>query len=289
MTVASAASAASPWTFHAHPDVWLVNGGLIVGYMLALAYLGPRRVPAGAPVATTGQKIAFFSGAALLWAGADWPMHDLSEHHLFSAHMVQHLLFMLVAPPLLLLGTPAWLLRTLLGTGLRFRVARLLTRPAAALIAFNGMIVFIHWPLVVELQSSSEPGHLAVHVLIVGASLLMWWPVLAPLPELATLSEPGKMFYLFLQSIVPTVPASFLTFASQPLYEPYADAGLWGLDAVTDQMIAGLLMKIGGGLLLWAVIAVLFFRWHSNEEKQEPASVSWEDFERELEVWDMRK
>ncbi|MDQ3878764.1 MAG: cytochrome c oxidase assembly protein, partial [Actinomycetota bacterium] len=63
------------------------------------------------------------------------------------------------------------------------------------------------------------------------------------------------------------------------------------IDAVTDQRIAGLIMKIGGGLLLWTVIAVIFFTWNAREESQEGQTpeVPWEDFERELEVWDMRK
>jgi hypothetical protein len=64
---------------------------------------------------------------------------------------------------------------------------------------------------------------------------------------------------------------------------------IWGIDAVTDQRIAGLIMKLGGGLLLWSVIAYMFFKWNAREEAQRSEEVTWEDFERELEVWDMRK
>jgi len=148
----------------------------------------------------------------------------------------------------------------------------------------------MHWPLVVNLQSSNTPFHLFFHMMLLGAGLLMWSVVVAPLPELNRLSEPAKMLYLFLQSVVPTVPASFLTFADRPLYSFYESAPrLWGLSAGTDQMMAGLLMKLGGGLLLWSVITVMFFKWSAKEDAQDEREVSWDDFERELEVWDMRK
>ena len=118
----------------------------------------------------------------------------------------------------------------------------------------------------------------------------MWWPVVDPIPELKRLSEPGKMLYLFLQSILPTVPASFLTFASTPIYHFYETVPrIWGIDVLTDLQMAGLIMKIGGGLLLWVCIAVIFFRWYAREERGESEEITWETFERELEVWDMRQ
>jgi putative membrane protein len=195
-----------------------------------------------------------------------------------------------VVPPLLLLGTPRWLLRAMIGTGLRFKIVRFLTRPLIALVLFNGAIAIMHWVVVVDLQARSAAFHIAFHGVLIGTGLLMWSVVIAPLPELNRLSDPAKMLYLFLQSIVPTVPASFLTFATEPLYGVYEAAPrIWGLTAQTDQMIAGLIMKIGGGLLLWSVITVMFFRWNAKEEAQQDEDVSWDDFERELEVWNLRK
>jgi putative membrane protein len=258
--------------------------------MLAIAYLGPQRVPPGARPASTGQKIAFFLGVFALWAGEEWPLHELAEDYLFSAHMVQHLLFVFVGPPLLLVGTPMWLLRALVGRGTRFKVIRFLTRPIPALLLFNGAIAAMHWSVVVNLQVDSATFHVGFHAVLITTALLMWSVVVAPLPELRRLPEPGRMLYLFLQSVVPTVPASFLTFSSGVLYSAYAAAPrIWGIDAVADQRIAGLIMKLGGGLLLWSVIAYMFFKWNAREEAQRPEEVTWEDFERELEVWDMRK
>ena len=75
---------------------------------------------------------------------------------------------------------------------------------------------------------------------------------------------------LFLQSLVPTIPASFMTLGESPLYEIYTTfPRLWGIDVMTDQIIAGLIMKIGGGLVLWVAIAWVFFSWYEDEQKHE--------------------
>jgi putative membrane protein len=276
--------------WHVHPETWLSVMALVIGYVWAVTVLGPKRTRRGEVVATTRQKACFLLGVLTIWIAESWPLHDLAEDYLFSAHMVQHLMFAFVAPPLLILGTPRWLLRSMLGTGVRLKVARFLTRPLIALVLFNGAIAIMHWVAVVDLQARSTAFHLGFHGVLIGTGLLMWSVVIGPLPELNRLSDPAKMLYLFLQSIVPTVPASFLTFARESMYGVYETAPrLWGLSAHTDQMIAGLIMKIGGGLLLWSIITVMFFRWNAKEEAQQEEDVTWDDFERELEIWNLRK
>jgi putative membrane protein len=239
--------------------------------------------------ATTTQKTCFVLGVATLWIASDWPVHDLAEGYLFSVHMVQHLLFTFVAPPLILLGLPAWMVRAVLGRGIRFRIVRTMTRPVVALLVFNATIALTHWPTIVNLAVRSEPAHLALHGVLLGTALAMWWPVVPPIPETKGLSDPARMLYLFLQSIVPTVPASFLTFASSPIYSSYEAVPHPWISAVDDQMIAGLIMKVGGGLLLWGIITVIFFRWNAKEQRDDvEPEITWEDFERDLEVWDLR-
>jgi putative membrane protein len=218
-----------------------------------------------------------------LWVASDWPIHDLSEGYLFSVHMVQHMLYMLVAPPLLIAGMPPWLLRRILGDGPVRAAFRFFTRPVVALVVFNAVLLFIHWPAIVAAQVDSELAHFGVHLLTVAASLVMWWPVMSPLPELPPLSPPGQMMYLFFQSLAPTIPASFLTFGSSVLYPAYA-AGprIWGVSALSDQLIAGLIMKILGGLVLWGFITVIFFRWHAREERDGWDALQLRQVEREV-------
>jgi putative membrane protein len=272
-----------PYAWHAHPDVWLLIAALFGGYFWALRRFGPRHTAPGQPVATSLQKICWVTGVVTLWVAADWPVHDLSERYLYAVHMTQHLLISLLAPPLLLLGTPAWLARELLAPPGLYRVVRRLARPIPAMILFNAVLVVTHWPAFVDATLHSQLLHFSVHAAIFGSALLMWSPIAAPLPELRPLAPPAQMLYVFLQSIVPTVPASFLVFADKPLYHFYEHVPrLWGLSAGEDQQIAGLLMKIGGGLLLWVIIAVLFFKWHAAEEENDREARHWRELEREI-------
>jgi putative membrane protein len=271
------------WQWHPHLDVWLLVVVLEGGYLLALRFLGPRHAAPGEVAASRGQVLAFTLGVTTIWVAADWPIHDLAERYLYSVHMVQHLLLSLVAPPLLLLGTPAWLARTLLRPAFVLRVVKRLSRPLPALLLFNVVIALTHWTAVVDLAARSEMAHFSIHAALFGTALLMWMPVVSPLMELPRLPYPGQMLYVFAQSLLPTVPASFLTFGSQPLYRVYAEAPrTFGISAITDQRIAGLFMKIVGGLVLWSVIAVLFFRWHAQESADGSDALQWRDVERDM-------
>src|SRR5205085_3872075 len=172
-------------------------------------------------------------------------------------HMVQHLLFSLVAPPLLLLGLPAPMLDRVLGHGRRRAVLRKLTRPLPALLIFNAVMVASHWPVWVDATLRHHPLHFAAHAVLLVAGLIMWMPVVSPLEDMPQLHPLAKMLYLFLQSILPTVPASFLTFGTTPLYHFYEHVPrLYGISALNDMQYSGLIMKIGGGFYLWTVIAV---------------------------------
>ena len=96
-------------------------------------------------------------------------------------------------------------------------------------------------------------------------------------------SRPAQMLYLFLQSLVPTVPASFLTFGSTPLYKFYETVPhLWGISALTDMRVAGLIMKLVGGFILWGLIAVLFFKWYAQEQTPGWDALRFRDVEREV-------
>jgi len=246
--------------------VWLLFASIVAAYLIAVRR--HERTSGEAPVRRRTRL--FLTGVGVLVLGSGWPMHDLAERYLYVAHMTQHLLFTLIAPPLLIAGTPPWMLRRSLRAPWVARVFRFLTRPLVALILFNAVLLFTHWPAVVAASVGSEWLHFGLHVLLVSTALVMWWPVVSPLPELPPLSPPGQMVYLFLQSLAPTIPASFLTFGDHLLYPVYGTfPRIWGIDALTDQLLAGLIMKLIGGLILWGVIAVIFFRWHAEERAQD--------------------
>jgi putative membrane protein len=268
--------------WHPHPDVWLLVAALAGTYVYALRRVGPRHVSPGEPPATRGQRRAFALGLLAIVVAAEWPLHDLGERSLFTAHMIQHLLMTLVAPPLLLLGTPGWLLRWALQPRWLMAVVRRLSRPLVAFVLFNATIAVTHWPAYVDLILTSQILHFATHALLFGAAFLMWMPVLSPIAEIPRLSYPLQMLYLFGQSILPTVPASFLTFGSTPLYRAYEEfPRLWGISALHDMQLAGLSMKLLGGFILWGVIAVLFFRW-AKQEEDGVDDLAWQEVEQAL-------
>ena len=274
--------------WHPHVDVWLILGGVWLAYLIAV-----RRRAAAAPHERTDVRrraTLFTLGMLTLWIGADWPIHDLAERYLYFMHMTQHLLFSLVAAPLLVAGLPAWLIRSMLRSRPVAAAFAFVTRPLVALILFNGVLLFTHWPEVVSASVASEPVHLALHVVIVGSAIVMWWPVLSPLPEAPPLNPPGQMLYLFLQSLAPTIPASFLTFGDTVLYAPYATfPRIWGISAMTDQLLAGLIMKLVGGAILWVFIGAIFFKWAAREEREGWDALRWHEVEREIRAGTVRR
>ncbi len=139
---------------------------------------------------------------------------------------------------------------------------------------FNATLAFLHWSEAVRLMITSEPFHFGAHAALLVTALLMWWPVIGPIPDLPRLAPLPRMGYLFLQSLVPTIPASFLTLAEGVVYKSYETLPrVWGLSVHDDQVIAGLIMKLGGGAVLWLAIAITFFRWFAEEERQEALAI----------------
>ena len=261
-----ALAATDPWRFQFHPEVWLTVAAVVGLGIYVVRVVAPVAVGAGTVAVTRRQRLSFIAGAALLWVSADWPMHDIAEEYLYSVHMVQHLLISFVVPPLLLMAVPEWLARLIVVDGSRSaRVIRRLTHPLVAGVVFNALQGLMHWNTIVELSVRSGPFHYSMHLLVFASALAMWTPVVGPLRELH-LSEPAKMVYLFAMSIVPTVPAAWLTFAEGSVYPVYDHAQrLWGISVTADQQAAGAVMKVLGGFYLWTLIAIKFFRYSAAQ------------------------
>lgn len=248
----------SPWRFQWHPEVWVLMAAVIGGYVYAIRVIGPRVT--SRPVVDRRQLTAFVSGTVLLWFASDWPMHDISEEYLYSMHMFQHMVLSYFVPPLVLLATPRWLFDLVLAGPRVNRVARALTFPVVAGLVFNLVVMVTHIPALVNRSASNSPLHYTLHVLVVVSAFMMWTPVVAPNRDWQ-LGPGAKMIYLFLMSVVPTVPAAWLTFAEGVVYKHYdVTVRVWGLSVTTDQQLAGAIMKTGGSIFLWSIIVTMFFR-----------------------------
>ncbi|MHB8512897.1 MAG: cytochrome c oxidase assembly protein [Actinomycetota bacterium] len=271
-----------PWAFHAHPTVWAIV--FVIGFYYF--YWIHRRDRVAEPLTERTprrKKILFAAGLVSMWIAADWPIHDVAERSLYFVHMFQHMIFTFASAPLMLAGIPDWMFRKIISPKPIFRLAKFLSRPIIALAVFNVILVFSHWPLVVNAVVGHEWLHFGAHVLLFASAIVLWLPILSPVIEIPRASLPGQMVYLFAQSIVPTVPASFLTFGSKPLYSAYVSLPkLWHISPLTDQLSAGLIMKILGGFILWGWLAVLFFKWWSIEHNEGVDVLAFRNVDRDL-------
>ena len=265
----SSTTFADPWAFNAHPEVWALVVFFVGAYVYMARVIGPRAVPAGQPPVSRRQVASFTGAVALFWFAADWPVHDIGENFLYSVHMFQHLVFSYLVPPLALMSIPTWIARSIIGEGRAYRVFRYFTTPVIAGVIFNVVVMILHIPVLVNASTENGPLHYSLHLLVVTTAMLMWCPIVGPLDELR-LGHLGKCIYLFLMSVVPTVPAGWLTFAEGTVYKHYnTPVRVWGLNPTDDQQIAGALMKIGGGMFLWSIVVFLFFKRFAGDFERE--------------------
>jgi cytochrome c oxidase assembly factor CtaG len=211
---------------------------------------------------------AFLSGLLSLWIAIGSPLEAFDDVSL-TAHMVQHLLLMAVAPPLLLLGAPAlpflrglpqWIVRRAVGPILRSAPIKslepALTNPAICWLAATIALIGWHVPAAFELALSSNAWHDVEHICFLTTSLLFWWPVIRPFPSGSTWPRWSIPLYLFVGTLPGGALGGFLTFCDRVLYPSYAAAPrVFGISALTDQVIAGALMWVLG-TFVYAVPAI---------------------------------
>lgn len=252
-----------------HPSVAVGSVLLLGAYLLAIGPLR-HRFEASAPV-PPARVASLAAGVAVMFAALSGPIHELGDCCLFSAHMVQHLMLTMLMPPLLLMGTPAWLLRPLARLPVVGSLGRGLTRPVAAFLVFNALFAASHVVPVYELEMRDHAFHIALHLAFMATAAAMWWPVAAPagVPGWPRLSPPVALLYLFFQIIPGSALGALIGLADQPLYRWYAEAPrVTGLSALADQRLGALIMWVGGGLFWLAAITTVFFVWSSREEDE---------------------
>jgi putative membrane protein len=259
--------------WHSHLDA-LIGLALLQG--LYLLGIGPLREKYNLADSVDPRQIATFTaGVVVLFFALLSPIHDIGDKYLFSMHMLQHMLFIFVAPPLLILGTPDWLLRPLLRPNPAFRAARILVHPVFAFFCFNMLFSLWHIPSLYNLTAVNQGVHITEHIMFITVSILMWWPVTSVMPELPRLSYPLQMGYLFFLTIPPIILFGALTFADHAIYSFYATAPkIWGFTPLLDQQVGGILMKVGGGALFLALFIVIFFKWFNEEERKRKAEAA---------------
>lgn len=255
---------------------WRVYPSFMAGWLLlGAAYflvIGPlrHRFPGSRPVPAR-QVASFVAGMGLMFAALQGPLHELSDYFLFSAHMVQHLVLILVMPPFLLYAVPDWALRPVVRNPWMGKVARALTFPLVAFALNNAIFLAWHFPGPYDLMMRDHGVHVAMHLMIMVTGTIMWWPVMSPLPELPRVAPVLQMVYLFLVGIPMMVSAALITFSDTALYSWYVEAPriVAGLTPLEDQRLGGVIMWVPGGMTLWLAITAVYFRWTRRERAED--------------------
>ena len=254
------------WNFA--PSIVIGVAALVAAYLCAV---GPLRrfIPASQPVKPI-KPICFLLGSAVLFLALASPLDALSDEYLFTAHMVQHTLLTLVAPPLLLAGIPGWLVDYIIRNPAIKKAARLLTNPLVAFSLYNLVYSLWHLPAAYEAALENDTIHLVEHLSFISTAGLFWWPVLSSTSALPGLSYPRQILYLFLASVPCTVLGGVFVFAPEVIYPKYAAAPLFfaALDPMTDQQVGGVIMAMAGMLVYLGFLGRAFYIWYNLDARQ---------------------
>ena len=260
----------------------------------ALVYLrGWSRLHGLLPnVISAWQLAAFMSGLFALWIAVGSPLAAFDDE-LLSIHMIQHILLMAVAPPLILLGAPAlpllhglpqMFVRSGLGLVLRWPpvqwVGHTLTHPIFCWVAATVALIGWHTPTAFEFALRSDSWHEIEHACFFMTSILFWWPVIQPWPSVARWPRWSIPLYLFIGMMANDALSAFLAFCDRVLYPSYASASpLFAISPLDDQALAGALMWVFGSFvyLIPAVVITLQMlsprgSYHPNSYDRSPES-----------------
>lgn len=254
-----------------YPGVWAI----VLGFCTIFFYLvGPYREKHRlGPALDRGQIIRFCIAMSLLLISEGTAIHHVAEKFLFSVHMVQHVLLAMVFAPLIISAMPGWLLSHFLKITWVHRIMRTITNPAVALLIYNGVNAAWHLAGFYELVLYHHWVHIIQHVVLVFTALMMWWPIVSPVPELPRLSYGAQVVYIFLLLLVQLPLAGPIIFAEETFYNFYVAAPrVSDMTPLEDQQMAGMVMLSGGMAIMIAYLFRAFFRWVGEEDSGTPGT-----------------
>jgi putative membrane protein len=223
---------------------------------------------------------AFLLGLAIIWVAIASPLDGFADE-LLSAHMVEHLLLMSFAPPLLLLGYPVvpllrglrrgvtvYILGPLIRTKMLRKLGHVLIMPVVAWLAMNLAFLGWHVPAAYDFALEHEHWHEFEHLCFLGTSILFWWPVIRPWPTRQKSAGWFLLLYLVMADIVNTVLSAFLAFCDRPVYGYYLrEPNAFHISPLSDQRAGAVVMWVVGSLVFLVPAIVLTFRLLQPRER----------------------
>ena len=247
-----------------------------------------RRLHPGQPVPAV-RTAAFLGGLAAI-AVALMSGIERYDTTLFSVHMIQHLLLLLVAPPLIALAAPITQLLRAASPRVRTRIllpilhstpVSVLAHPVVAWLAFGLVLWVSHFSPLFNAALEDQSAHDLEHVLYLVSALLFWWPVIGLDPAPHRMGYPARVLYLMAQLPLNSFLGMAILFATDPLYAHYATLGSpYGITSLADQQLAGGIMWFAGDVAFIVALLTVVGAWMRHEQRVAPAEERRADVER---------
>lgn len=234
---------------------------------------------------------AFVIGMVLLYIVKGSPA-DLLGHILFSVHMAQMALLLMLVPPLLIAGIPVWIWKPIVENKFVQPSFRFFTKPLLALIVFSGLFSIYHIPLIFDVIKQNEFYHSLFTLILFLSSMFLWWPIMNKLQGEHQVHGLSKIGYIIGSAILITPACALIIFADEPMYATYTNGDAWlkamelcvpastlsgltlsgpelftNMPPVDDQQLGGVIMKIIQEIIYGVLLAMVFFQWYKSEQE----------------------
>ncbi len=253
---------------HWHNEPFLIGGIILLGWLYAVV-TGPLRdrLAPGTPYPTR-RALMFYGALVIFYLAVGSPLDQAGERFLLSAHMLQHQLIIYPAAILFLLGLPEWTVRPITARPALRTLLRILTNPVVCGVTYCVVISCWHFPFLYDWALQDRTVHIIEHFCFFGAALFLWWPVCSPSREFPPTPYAWQMFYYLGVTIGMTPVFAYITFSTDILYPTYEFAPriIEGFSPKDDQLLAGVMMKLGGMAVMICAFAISFYRWYRESE-----------------------
>ncbi|WP_274364395.1 cytochrome c oxidase assembly factor CtaG [Paenibacillus thermotolerans] len=262
--------------------------------VLYLYITGPGRkfFPSSEPVPVL-KKAWFVSGVFFLYVAFGSPI-DLLGHLMFTFHMLGMAFAYIIATPMLLAGTPGWLLEPIARIpGIKH--AKWLMKPIVTILLFNAAFSVYHIPVVHDYVMTHYTVHTLYYILLMITSLLMWFPIICPIKSMDRLEGFKKMGYIFADSVLLMPACALIIFSGTAMYSTYTDPKLWAIamgyclpqnstiildmfqgpgllqwmDPLEDQQTGGVVMKLIQEVVYGSILIYVFLQWYRKENPKD--------------------
>lgn len=240
---------------------------------------------------TKKELSAFSIGLFLFYIVKGSPI-DLIGHILFSMHMVQMALLLMLIPPLLIVGIPTWVWQKVVNHRVVQPIFNFFTSPLLALIVFSGLFSIYHIPIMLDTIKLNEWYHSLFTLVLFLSAIFLWWPIMNKLGDEHQVSGLKKIGYIIGSAILITPACALIIFAPEPMYATYSDGDVWlkamelcvpsdtlssltlsgpelftNMPVLEDQQLGGVVMKIIQEIIYGVLLAMIFFKWYKSEQE----------------------